>query len=278
VGAGRTYPARVFLQGAEGSGRRAKLAGAMQLLAHDPRELYEAVVDQAERAMQPLRARPSGATLPLREVATGAGAALDRDVAGFLDEDGLTEIDEQVRERTERLGSDVPFPLAHNAAPSLARTCYALCRALRPAVVLETGVAYGVSSSFITKALELNGTGHLHSVDRAPVRPGVERYIGVLVPDELRSRWTLHRGTSRRLVPRLLPQLDGLALFIHDSQHTYRNVSRELRTVAPHLVRPAVVVVDDTAGNRAFEDWVESARPGFAAVIREEPVGVAVIG
>ena len=171
----------------------------MQLLAQDPRELYEVVVDQAERRLQPLRGRPSGATLPLREVATGAGAALDRDVAAFLDEDGLAEIDEQVRERTERLGSDVPFPLAHNASPSLARTCYALCRALRPAVVLETGVAYGVSSSFITKALELNGTGHLHSVDRAPVRPGVESYIGALVPDELRSRWTLHRGTSRRL-------------------------------------------------------------------------------
>jgi hypothetical protein len=268
----------VSSHGAEGSGRRAKLAGAMQLLVHDPRELYEAVVDQTQRAMEPLRAGPSGATLPLREVATGAGAALDRDVAAFLDEDGLAEIDAQVRERTERLGPDVPFPLAHNAAPSLARVCYALCRALRPAVVLETGVAYGVSSSFITKALELNGMGHLHSVDRAPVRPAVESYIGALVPDELRSRWTLHRGTSRRLVPRLLPQLDGLTLFIHDSQHTYRNVSWELQTVAPHLVRPAAVVVDDTAGNRSFEDWVERARPGFAAVIREEPVGVAVIG
>ena len=265
-------------QVAAGSGPRAKLAGAVQLLTHDPRELYEVVVDQAERVMQPLRARPSGATQPLREVVSGAGAVLDSDAAAFLDEDGLAEIDEQVRQRTERLGSDVPFPLAHNAAPSLARACYALCRALRPAVVLETGVAYGVSSSFITKALELNGTGHLHSVDRAPVRPDVDGYIGALVPDELRSRWTLHRGTSRRLVPHLLPQLDGLALFVHDSQHTYRNVSRELRTVVPHLERPAVVVVDDTAGNRAFEDWVESARPGFSAVIREEPVGVAVIG
>jgi hypothetical protein len=263
---------------ADGDARRAKLAGAMRLLTRDPRELYEVLVDRAQRTIDPLRARPSGVTLPLREVAAGAGAALGRDVTAFLDEDGLAEIEAEVRERTAGLGADVPFPVAHNASPSLARTCYALCRALRPAVVLETGVAYGVSSSFITKALELNGVGHLHSVDRAPVRPGVERHIGALVPEELRSRWTLHRGTSRRLLPRLLPELDGLALFIHDSQHTYRNVSWELRTVVPHLVRPACVVVDDTAANRAFEDWAERSHPDFTAVVREEPVGVAVIG
>jgi Methyltransferase domain len=247
------------------------------LLVQDPRTLYEAGVDQAQRAVDSLRARPSGGSMPLNAVAAGLGAALGRDVAAFLDEEGLAQIDAAVRERTERLGADVPFPLVHNAAPSLARLCYALCRALRPGVVLETGVAYGVSSSFLTQALALNGEGHLHSVDRGPVRPGSDSYIGALVPDELRSRWTLHRGTSRRVLPGLLDQLDGLALFIHDSQHTYRNVTWELRTVAPRLARPAAVVVDDVAGNRAFEDWVERSGPAFSAVVAEEPVGVAVM-
>ena len=251
--------------------------GATRLLVRDPRELYEVVVDQAQRAMDPLRARPSGEAVPLREVAAGLGNALGRDVAAFLDEEGLAEIDAAVREQAERLGPDLPFPIAHNAAPSLARLCYALCRALRPTAVLETGVAYGVSSSFLTQALELNGEGHLHSVDREPVRASVDGYIGALVPKQLRSRWTLHRGTSRRLLPGLLPQLDGLALFIHDSQHTYRNVSWELRAVTPHLVLPAAIVVDDVAGNRAFQDWVERTRPAYSAVVAEDPVGVAVI-
>jgi hypothetical protein len=267
----------VSARGVKGGGRRAKLVGAARLLFRDPRELYEVVVDQTQRAVDPLRARPSGEAVPLKEVASGLGAALGRDVAAFLEEQGLAQIDAAVRERTERLGPDLPFPLAYNAAPSLARLCYALCRALRPTVVLETGVAYGVSSSFLTQALALNGEGHLHSVDRGPVRPSVDNYIGALVPEELRPRWTLHRGTSRRLLPGLLPQLDGLALFIHDSQHTYRNISWELRTVAPHVVRPAAILVDDVAGNRAFEDWVERSRPAFAAIVAEEPVGVAVM-
>ena len=259
-------------------GWRGRLSGAAGLLARDPRELYEVVVDQAQRAIDPLRARPAGPRRPLDEIAAGLDAALGLEVAAFLDEDGLAEIDAEVRERVERLGPDLPFPIEHNAAPSLAKLCYALCRAMRPDTVLETGVAYGVSSSFITKALALNGHGELHSVDRPPTRPGVESYIGALVPDELRSRWTLHRGTSRRLLPRLLPQLEGLSLFIHDSQHTYRNISWELRTVTPHLTRPAAVLVDDTAGNCAFEHWVERERPTFSAVAETEMVGVAVVG
>ena len=267
----------VVTRGADSGGRRAKLAGAVSLLVRDPRELVEVVIDQAQRALDPLRARPSATQRPLDEIAADLSDALGTDVTAILREDGMAEIDAQVGERIESLGPDLPFPIAHNAAPSLARLCYALCRALRPAVVLETGVAYGVSSSFITKALALNGHGELHSVDRAPVRPGVESYIGALVPEELRSRWTLHRGTSRRLLPRLLPQLGGVSLFIHDSQHTYRNVSWELRTVMPYLTRPAAVLVDDTAANRAFEDWVERSRPDFSAVVAEEPVGVAVV-
>jgi Methyltransferase domain len=260
------------------SGWRDRLLGAATLLVRDPRELYEAAADQAQRAIDPFRARPSGPRHPLEEIAAGLDRTLGREVSAHLREDGLEEIDSEVRERVERLGPDVPFPIAHNAAPSLARLCYALCRALRPATVLETGVAYGVSSSFITKALAVNGHGELHSVDRAPVRPDVEGFIGMLVPDELRSRWTLHRGTSRRLLPRLLPELEGLSLFIHDSQHTYRNVSWELRTVAPYLTRPAAMLVDDTGGTCAFEHWSARERPAFSGVVEVEMVGVAVLG
>jgi Methyltransferase domain len=276
-GHGRLCCKPVGSRGAEGRGRRAKVAGAVALLARDPRELFEVGVDQAQRAVEPLRARPSGGQRPLDEIVPELNRALGADVAAFLREDRLADLEAEVRQRIERLGSAVPFPLAYNAAPSLAQLCYALCRALRPPAVLETGVAYGVTSAFIATALALNGDGELHSVDRAPLRPGVEGYIGALVPDQLRSRWTLHRGTSRRLLPRLLPEIEGLSLFVHDSQHTYRNVSWELRTVTPHLTRPAAVLVDDASGNCAFEHWVERSRPAVSAIVAEAPVGVAVL-
>ena len=262
-----------------GGGRRAKLAGAVGLLARDPRELFEVAVDQSERAVDRFRARPSWRPQPVAEVAAGVDAALGTEVARFLDEDGLTEIDGQVRERVERLGgSELPFPLAHNAAPSLARVCYALCRALRPAVVLETGVAYGVSSSFITKALELNGAR------RAPQRRPRSGAAG---------RRELHR---RARAGRAAPALDPPSRHeppppaasaptarrdrpLHPRQPAHVP-QRELGAPnrRPPASRPAAVVVDDAAGNRAFEDWAERSRPSFAAVVAEEPVGVAVVG
>lgn len=42
---------------------------------------------------------------------------------------------------------------------------YLLIRAIKPAIVVETGVAAGISSSHILKALCDNGSGFLHSVD-----------------------------------------------------------------------------------------------------------------
>jgi hypothetical protein len=261
----------------QGGRKRARVAGAARLLARDPGELYQATVDQIHRAADRRRPRPTWTPRPLVTIAGQLGSVLGSEVTPFLDEAGLSEIDAEVRERVDRLAGAAPFPIAHNAAPSLALVCYALVRALMPAVVLETGVAYGVSSSFILKAMALNGAGELHSVDRPPIRAGVENYIGALVPDELRSRWTLHPGTSRRLLPRLLSEIGPPSLFVHDSQHTYRNVTWELRTVSPRLTPTAAVVVDDAAGTRAFEDWANVARPAFSAVVAEEPVGVALI-
>src|SRR5258708_13895266 len=44
---------------------------------------------------------------------------------------------------------------------------YAIVRALKPDVMLETGIANGVSSSYLLLAMEKNQKGHLHSVEIA---------------------------------------------------------------------------------------------------------------
>ena len=137
-------------EGAELGGRRAKLERAATLLVRDPRELYEVLVDRAQRTMDPLRRRPTLEVTPFEDVAAGLDGTLAGRVSESLREDALAEIDAEVRERVGQLGTALPFPLEYNAAPSLAHLCYALVRALRPATVLETGVAYGMSSSFIT--------------------------------------------------------------------------------------------------------------------------------
>jgi len=125
-----------------------------------------------------------------------------------------------------------------DADPALARVVWCLTRHLRPEVVVETGVARGLTSRFVLEALASNGAGRLWSVDMPPSAehaPGLADQTGIAVPAQLRERWTLLRGTSRDCLPSLIGGLVQLNqpvdLFVHDSLHTGRNVRFELDCV-----------------------------------------------
>ena len=85
------------------------------------------------------------------------------DVAEILEEPALREVEESTR----RLLADIRHGdtyMPYWAADSvMARLCYLACRLIEPETVVETGVAYGVSSAFILRALEMNGHGMLFS-------------------------------------------------------------------------------------------------------------------
>ena len=201
------------------------------------------------------------AEIRIREI-FGQGEADDRVT--------LDDLERQILERKTQLESDAPFTSNHNADITLARRCYTLCRMIKPEIVIETGVAYGVTTAFILKALSQNNRGILHSIDLPPLGKDADAFVGILVPDDLKSRWNLHRGVSRRILPKLLPQLGKVDLFVHDSLHTYWNIKRELRLVSPYLSRISVVLADDIEDNVAFHEWADASSPEYWAAIREQ--------
>src|SRR5206468_1634571 len=60
-----------------------------------------------------------------------------------------------------------PFPIdgLHNGTVTLGRLCYLACRQLHPNRIVETGVAYGVTSAYMLQALAENEEGELSSID-----------------------------------------------------------------------------------------------------------------
>ena len=174
------------------------------------------------------------------------------DVAEILEEPALREVEESTRRLLADIRNEDTF-MPHWAADSvMARLCYLACRLTSPEIVVETGVAYGVSSAFVLRALEVNGHGRLFSVDLPPLRRDYERFWGIAVPGELRGRWILHRGTSARVLPRLLEENPTVDLFVHDSLHSNRNMRREFDAVWPHLREGGLLLADDVERNRAF--------------------------
>jgi hypothetical protein len=111
-----------------------------------------------------------------------------------------------------------------------AEAIWCLIAHVRPATVVETGVAHRLTTRVILEGLHRNQSGHLWSIDLPAVDPALHREIGLAVPEGLRSRWTYVEGTSRRRLPQLVRRLQQVDLFVHDSLHTARNICFELDT------------------------------------------------
>jgi predicted O-methyltransferase YrrM len=243
----------------------------LALLPQRPTEFFDRVaVGVGLRADPYLHSRPDYPTQGWAEVLLRVGRLLNADLNSIMGEDCLTEIESRVREGAQRLPPDAPFPSFHNGDFRVARLCYAVVRALRPASVVETGVCYGITSSFILKALERNGAGVLYSIDLPPLGPIAEKFVGWLIPEELRTRWQLFIGTSKKWLPKIMEDLGGVDMFLHDSLHTYGNISKELQTVTPKLRKQSIVVADDVEGNSAFLEWVSRYKPTYEAVVVED--------
>lgn len=240
-------------------------------LLRSPDEFLTRVASSVEVRLEGLlRPRTNYSTEEWPEALSKIGKLLRVDFGSVVSDAGLKDVESAVQSRLQAIPIDAPFPLFHNGDFRLARLCYALVRALSPESVVETGVCYGVSSAFILKALEQNGTGALYSIDMPPLGSNADRFVGWLIPPDLRKRWRLFLGPSKDLLPRVLAQAGVVGMFLHDSKHTYWNIRRELRTVTAALAQRSAVIADDVEGNSAFLEWALQCNPPYWAAVAEE--------
>jgi predicted O-methyltransferase YrrM len=197
----------------------------------------------------------------LRAFADGGDpAAVSRELA----EDGVRARLDATEAEYRALAPDFATGSVH---PSEGALLYGLVRGLRPATIIETGTASGVSTTYLLAALHRNGAGRLVSIDlpfsaaetgelraivegtsigvydASPVPAGKEP--GWAVPDELRGRWALRLGDARDLLPATLEEVGEIQIFFHDSLHSREHMLFEFETAWPHLARRGVLVADD---------------------------------
>ena len=217
---------------------------------------------RARRALGDRRATPNVAWI------SALSGANRREIGEVLEElEALLPLEEEIRHRHLAAGREV---YAQICAPF---ELFALVRLLRPEHIIEAGVSSGVSSAHFLAALRRNRRGRLHSIDlpvrqrgvalgrrepRVAVPPG--RTTGWAVPERLRERWDLRIGPSQELLPKLVAELDGVGLFLHDDLHTPAHLTFELDTVRAKLAPGAVVLADNTR-------WTGEAFPRFARAV-----------
>ena len=163
---------------------------------------------------------------------------------------------------------------------------YLLVRKYKPKLIVETGVANGISTYFVLKALHLNGSGKLISIDYPNYNKGGyitsegkvdNTYIpkdlppGWIVPKIYKDRWDLRLGKSSDILPKIKKSLD---MFIHDSEHSYSNMMFELKWALAHI-KNGVIICDDADQNNAFKDFIKE-NEDVLRIIRAPIAGVEV--
>jgi hypothetical protein len=158
----------------------------LKLLFTGPSECLDRVKTAAEKIV----ARPVSAGgakgLDVSPMLDLSSKYLGLDLSRFQNDPGALAIREHIASQRALLDRPAAATI-HDADGGLPDFCYIICRALRPRVVLETGVGSGVTTSFILQALAINDEGHLWSIDLPPI--GAEQFAGSFVPQPLRNRW-----------------------------------------------------------------------------------------
>ena len=248
---------------------RSKLALLLRVLLEHPLEFRDRMLTFAEFQLDRFQRPATSLPLSVNEFIQQLESHLETNIASFLDEKPLQEIEQQVSAGQKQVLSNPAFETWHDAEFALAKLCYVVCRAQKPQVVVETGVGYGVTSAFLLQALGANGNGELWSIDLPPLGEDADAQSGCLVPQALRQRWHLMRGRTRRVLPQLVSELPQIDIFLHDSLHTYRNMQWEFQSAWDKLKPGGVLISDDVAMNRAFEDFADHPQVAFAAVTGE---------
>lgn len=172
------------------------------------------------------------------------------------------------RELVRAIGG-LPSAGAMMQAPLL----YVLLRAVRPRIVVETGVSSGYSARLLLEAMEVNGEGRLWSIGIEKIALGAigpdqaagvrGRPVGWLVPPSLRPHWELRVGRSEDLLGEVLDrEAHPLDLFIHDSLHVYERMHAEYELAWPKLVPGGYLISHDIHHNAAWPDLLRDHRLG----------------
>jgi hypothetical protein len=156
--------------------------------------------------------------------------------------------DEQLRADYARLRKRSLLP--RRLALSARGPWWVLVRLRKPALVVETGVWYGLGSALLLRALELNAheghEGRLISFD--PDTTG-----GWLVPERLKPRWTwVQAPTEDALEESLRGQ--RLDLFIHDTPSNYERERAEFEVARRHAAPGAVLLSSNGENTPALRE------------------------
>lgn len=120
--------------------------------------------------------------------------------------------------------------------------------------IIETGVAYGWSSLAILLAIKDLKEAFLISNDMPYIKMYNDKYVGCVVPEDLRGKWKLQRYADVQGIPKALKSFDyKVDLFHYDSDKSYSGRMWSMPLIWNALVEGGIFISDDINDNIAYK-------------------------
>ena len=167
--------------------------------------------------------------------------------------------DEALKRHIQAVMKDSPKRFVSDMEVRYARRIgwYAVTRAVKPRLVVETGVASGLGSCVLAAALKRNGDeGFIGRYIGTDINP----QAGVLFQEPYRALGEVRYGDSIAT----LEQLDGpIDLFINDSDHSRAYEAAEYEVVKKKLRDNAIMLGDNAHATDALLEFAEQTGRDF---------------
>ena len=159
-----------------------------------------------------------------------------------------------------------------NAEEQLFTLLYSLIKANKSKLIIETGVANGISTNAIMKALEgSGGDGELNSFDLLPETS--KAYLGG-------GNWNFHLLKGKNVhkqiksVVSVFPKVD---VWVHDSNHGYRWQKFEYLLALSVLSKNGILISDDIDASSAWGELAETHfRKSYVIFDSRKFIGIAI--
>ena len=149
---------------------------------------------------------------------------------------------------------------------SLFDVLYAISENLEAERVLETGVAYGLSSAAILKSISKR-SGNLVSVDMPMIKQVDYHLIGTAVENKYLQYWELLRQPDKFGLTKAIQKLNYILDLAHyDSDKSYYGRRWSQPIIWKYIRKGGIFISDDIEDNAAFREFVTENQLEFSVL------------
>lgn len=151
-------------------------------------------------------------------------------------------------------------------SPLWASILFKIIRKLQPSSSVELGTCVGISTAYLSTALQMNGRGHLYSLEGAPeVAKIAQKTLDGL---DLENS-TILIGPFHNTFKGVLESAQPIDFFFNDGHHDHDAVIEYFNTSLPYLADETIIILDDIS-------WSPGMRKAWTQIENHAEVKVSI--